>query len=88
MRPSLIEEITRMRFEMLGSSIIPQHSDARVLDQLIYKWTHSRKIIADVLYDKYKDLTDTGWTLTEEEIRRDVEKLFGGAFRDFLGKKF
>ena len=86
--PSLIEEITRMRFEMLGSSIIPQHSDARVLDQLIYKWTHSRKIIADVLYDKYKDLTDTGWTLTEEEIRRDVEKLFGGAFRDFLGKKF
>jgi hypothetical protein len=86
--PSLIDEITRMRFELLGSSVIPQHSDARVLDQLIYKWTHSRRIIADVLYDKYKDLMDTGWVLTEEEIRRDVEKLFGGAFWEFLNKKF
>ncbi len=72
---------------MLGSSIIPQHSDARVLDQLIYKWSHSRKIIANVLYDKYKDIMDAGWVLTEEEIQRDVEKLFGGAFWDFLNKK-
>lgn len=86
--PSLIDEITRMRFELLGSSVIPQHSDARVLDQLIYKWTHSRKIIANVLHDKYKDLMETGWVLTEEEIQRDVEKLFGGAFWEFLAKKF
>ncbi|MGI6538993.1 MAG: glucuronate isomerase [Caldicoprobacterales bacterium] len=85
--PSIIDEITRMRFELLGSSIIPQHSDARVLDQLIYKWSHSRKIIANVLYDKYKDIMDAGWVLTEEEIQRDVEKLFGGAFWDFLNKK-
>jgi len=35
--PSLVEEITRMRFELLGVSVIPQHSDARVLDQLVYK---------------------------------------------------
>jgi hypothetical protein len=86
--PSLIEEITRMRFELLGSSIIPQHSDARVLDQLIYKWSHSRKIIANVLYDKYMDIMDAGWVLTEEEIQRDVERLFGGAFWEFLDKKF
>ena len=46
--PSLIEEITRMRMELLGLSFIPQHSDARVLDQLIYKWGHSRQIIASV----------------------------------------
>ena len=32
--PSLIEEIERMRFELLGTSFIPQHSDARVIDQL------------------------------------------------------
>ncbi len=36
--PSLIEEMERMRFELLGTSFIPQHSDSRVLDQLIYKW--------------------------------------------------
>ena len=44
--PSLVEEVTRMRVEMLGTSFIPQHSDARVLDQLIYKWDHSRRTIA------------------------------------------
>ena len=31
--PSLIDEITRMRMELLGTSFIPQHSDARILDQ-------------------------------------------------------
>ena len=82
--PSIIEEITRERVETLGLSFTPQHSDARVLDQLIYKWTHSRRIIAKVLSDKYADLLATGWQPTEEEIRRDVALLFGGAFEEFL----
>ena len=86
--PSLIDEITRMRLELIGLSVIPQHSDARVLDQLVYKWTHSRVIVANVLYDKYKDLVETGWTISEEEIKRDVEKLFGGAFWEFVNKRF
>ncbi len=86
--PSLIEEITKMRFELLGSSIIPQHSDSRVLDQLIYKWSHSRKIIAEVLIDKYSDILDTGWIIEESEIKRDVEKIFGGNFHEFLNRKF
>jgi hypothetical protein len=86
--PSLIEEMTRMRFELLGPSVIPQHSDARMLDQLIYKWTHSRKIIADVLFDKYNDIIATGWTIEEEEIQRDVEKIFGKNFWDFLEREF
>jgi len=82
--PSLIEEITRMRFELLGVSTIPQHSDARVLDQLIYKWSHSRDIIARVLIDKYDDIIKTGWTMSKEEIERDVYNLFGGNFWRFL----
>lgn len=84
--PSLIEEITRLRLELLGVSVIPQHSDARVLDQVIYKWAHSREIIADVLVDKYSDLARTGWQITEAEIKRDVAKLFGGNFWSFLEK--
>lgn len=84
--PSLIEEITRMRLELLGGSVIPQHSDCRILDQLLYKWEHSRGIIAKVLCDKYSDLFDAGWRVTEEEIRRDVEDLLGGVFWKFLGK--
>jgi hypothetical protein len=84
--PSLIEEITRMRFELLGGSIIPQHSDCRILDQLLYKWDHSREIIAKVLSEKYVDLFTAGWRLEEEEIQRDVDDLLGGTFWKFLGK--
>lgn len=82
--PSLIEEMTRMRFELLGTSVVPQHSDARVLEQVIYKWAHSREIIGKVLGDKYVDLARTGWHIEESEIRRDVAKLLGGNFWDFL----
>jgi len=82
--PSLIEEITRMRFDLLGPSVIPQHSDARVLDQIIYKWAHSREIIGEALAEKYVNLTRTGWQVTEEEIQRDVSDLFGGNFQSFL----
>lgn len=82
--PSLIDEMTRMRLELLGLSVIPQHSDARILDQLLYKWTHSRELIGNVLVDKYMDLLKTGWTVTEEEIARDVALLFGGNFWQFL----
>lgn len=85
--PSLIEEMTRMRFELLGPSVIPQHSDARILDQVIYKWDHSRTVIAKVLGDKYEDLARSGWSLSETEIQRDVEALFGGNFWKFLERK-
>jgi hypothetical protein len=85
--PSLVEEITRMRFELLGLGFIPQHSDARVLDQLIYKWEHSRRIIGAVLCEKYADLLSAGWRLEEDEIRRDVGTLLGGNFWDFIKRK-
>ena len=81
--PSIIEEITRMRVELLGLSFTPQHSDARVLDQLIYKWDHSRAIIAWVLKEKYSALSATGWTVTTAEIERDARELLGGGFNQF-----
>ena len=82
--PSLIEEMTRMRLEMLGLSVTPQHSDCRILDQLIYKWDHFRKILTGVLTDKYGDLLNAGWKLTSAEIERDVKLLLGGEFENFL----
>jgi hypothetical protein len=82
--PSLITEITKMRVELLGTSFIPQHSDARVLDQLIYKWDHSRKLITDVLTEKYQDTVDAGWKLTTADIERDVALYLKGNFRAFL----
>lgn len=84
--PSLIDEITRMRMELLGGSFIPQHSDCRVLEQLIYKWDHSRKLIAEVLIDKYADLQQAGWALTREVITRDAERLLRGNVARLLEK--
>jgi hypothetical protein len=84
--PSIIDEMTRMRLELLGLSFTPQHSDARVLDQVIYKWEHSRHILSRVLAGKYLDLSASGWEPTEEEIRRDVRDLFGGSFGRFCGR--
>lgn len=84
--PSLIDEITRMRLELLGTSMIPQHSDSRVLDQLLYKWEHSRQLIGRALADKYADIIETEWVLTEEDVRKDVERLLKGNFRDFLAR--
>jgi hypothetical protein len=76
--PSIIREMTAERIETLGLTIIPQHSDARVLDQLIYKWSHSRKIIAEVLAEKYFDIASAGWPVTEADIKRDVNRILGG----------
>lgn len=84
--PSLIEEITRLRMELLGLSFIPQHSDARVLDQLIYKWNHSRRVLGKVLTDKYADLVEAGWPVTVADIEGDVARLLKDNFREFLDR--
>src|SRR5207302_4075099 len=65
--PSLVEEITRMRIELLGTRFIPQNSDARVLDQLIYKWDHSRRTIAKGLADKFSEMAAAGREVTQEQ---------------------
>jgi hypothetical protein len=81
--PLLIDEITRLRLELLGLSFTPQHSDARVLDQIVYKWQHSRRLVAQALADKYTALAQTGWQVSRAEIERDVKDLFGCAFDRF-----
>jgi len=82
--PSLVAEITRMRVEMLGMSFIPQHSDARVLEQVIYKWRSSRRSIAPVLAKAYELLTVDGRAVTREDIQGDVSRLFRTNFQRFL----
>lgn len=82
---SIVTEITRERFELLGTSFIPQHSDARILDQLIYKWQNSRRVIADVLFESYAGLWNDGRRVTSAEVKRDAEKLFSGNFKKWVG---
>ena len=83
--PSIISEITCERLELLGTSFIPQHSDARILEQLIYKWQHSRDVIGESLCESYQRLLHSGRAVTRQEIERDVTRMFSGNFIDWIG---
>jgi len=74
--PSIVEEITRERIELLGTSFIPQHSDARVLEQVIYKWHNTRRTLAPILANSYQLLNADGGEITRQKIQRDVNRLF------------
>ncbi|HLK47373.1 MAG TPA: hypothetical protein VKT49_04510 [Bryobacteraceae bacterium] len=82
--PSIVEEITRERLEMLGASFIPQHSDARVLEQVIYKWRNTRRTLAPILTGTYRVLMEDGRAVTRAEIRRDIRRLFRDNFERFV----
>ena len=82
--PSIVAEITSERLELLGTTFIPQHSDARVLEQLIYKWQHSRGVIAQCLSDSYDRLIAAGGSVTSDQIRRDVTHLFEKNFASWV----
>lgn len=84
--PVLVEEITRMRLELLGMTFVPQHSDARILDQLVYKWEHSRRVIAKVLVDKYLNLEQSGFTVARKHIQADVALLLRENYREFIAR--
>jgi hypothetical protein len=84
--PSIVSEITRERLELLGPTFVPQHSDARVLDQLLYKWPHARRDIAHALADQYAGLIDNGRPVMPAEISRDVRRLFSDNFLRWTGR--
>jgi hypothetical protein len=81
--PTLIQEITSIRMELLGTSFIPQHSDCRVLDQLIYKWEHSRRVIAKVLTRKFADLAATGRPASKQQIEQTIKLMLVDNFENF-----
>ena len=81
--PSIVEEITRERLEMLGTTFIPQHSDARILEQVIYKWRNTRRTIAPILANAFRLLAEDGRTVTRADVQRDVTRLFRGNFESW-----
>src|SRR5438874_7371623 len=83
---SIVEEITRERIEMLGLSFIPQHSDARVLEQLIYKWRSTRRTLAPILTASYRLASEDGRHITRQQIERDVDRLFRSNFEKWTGQ--
>jgi hypothetical protein len=81
---SIVEEMTRERLEMLGTSFIPQHSDARILEQVIYKWRNTRRTIGPNLSQSYKLLAADGRCVTRDDIQRDVNRLFRTNFENWI----
>jgi hypothetical protein len=85
--PSIVEEITRERLEMLGTSFIPQHSDARVLEQVIYKWKNTRRTMAHILSETYRLVVEDGRGLTRGDIQRDITRLFRSNAEAWMGPR-
>jgi hypothetical protein len=83
-QPSIVEEITRERIEMLGMSFIPQHSDARVLEQVIYKWKNTRRTMAPIFTNTYRLLAEDGRTVTRADIHADIARLFRTNFERWV----
>jgi hypothetical protein len=83
--PSIVEEITRERVEMLGSTFIPQHSDARVLEQVIYKWRNTRRTMAPIFTNTYRLLAEDGRPVTQGDIEHDITRMFRSNFERFTG---
>ncbi len=84
--PSIVSEMTRQRLELLGPTFVPQHSDARILEQLLYKWPHSRRDIANALADQYIGVVENGRRVTTADIARDVRRLFSENFLNWTGR--
>ena len=83
---TLVEEITKLRLELIGPTFVAQHSDARVLEHLIYKWARNRQVVARVLTEKYEKLEKLGWAVDEDTVTSDVEKLFSANFWEFVAR--
>ena len=56
-----------------------------MLEQLIYKWAHARRVIAESLSESYERLLADGRRVTRAEIERDVTRLFSGNFQQAVG---
>jgi hypothetical protein len=79
-----INEITRMRMNLLGNVFIPQHSDARVLEHLVYKWRHTNQLFKDILFDYFKFLFDIGYELSRENIENSIDNFYNGEVRKLI----
>lgn len=83
-QPSLIRQNLSTRLDLLGSAFIPQHSDARVLEQLIYKWIHFKSLLQDELTERYRKLILSGWALDRTTIKRDVQRLMADNAKEII----
>jgi hypothetical protein len=83
---SMVRTITEQRLEMLGTTFIAQHSDARVLEQLIYKWRNARNTVGTAYSKSAERLSRSGYDLSPESVTRDANLLFRGNFSSLCAR--
>jgi hypothetical protein len=80
---SIVRTITEQRLEMLGTTFVAQHSDARVLEQLICKWKDARCLIGEAYSNSYIRLCNEGYTSSDTITKADASKLLRRNFEMF-----
>ena len=68
---------------MLGTNFTFQHSDCRVLEQLLYKWKHSREALKLALRGEIRKVWENGGC-NRVDVRKVVERITGGSYEEFL----
>ena len=63
-----------------------QPTNESTKNQLIYKWAHARREIAATISESFRKLALSGWRPSMEEVVRDVQRLMGGAYEEFMAK--
>ena len=71
-------EITRTNLDRHGMNFIHGYSRAETPEHLVGRWVHLRSVLANVLAEKYKVMIYSGWSVTQNDISRDVEHLLNG----------
>ena len=80
----IVKNLLSMRMDLLGDNFIIQHSDARVIDQLIYKWNDFRHIYTKVLSGKFHELIEAGYKIRTEDIEKYIYKQFSEKPKNFI----
>lgn len=86
--PIFMEEMTRMRYEMLGAKFVAQHSDANMLGHLAGKWQRFRVILERVLTPYYEEMIRFGYYPDDAAIAEEIADLCGGYYRKFLNRAY
>ena len=79
-----INENTRMRLNLLGDNFIPQHSDARILEQLIYKWQHTNTLFKPILKEYFSFLLRNGYALSQNTVEAAIESFYNGRVNQII----
>jgi len=85
--PAVSAQSSAISLELLGPQFTFHASSARLHDQLISRWISARETLTRLLAQRYKALIATGWRVSRGDVRRDVQRLLGGAYTEFLAKK-